>query len=138
MTAFELRRLTPEESEARRKASEELARMRASDRALKKRLIDNERKLAKYAASVVYLIRCAGVHKIGTTTSIDVRLKTIQSMCPKPVTLVDTAPGSNLQESMLHAMVQHCHSHSEWFKLGRDDVAKVLDFMAQLKRSRQP
>ena len=136
MTAFDLRRLTPEESEARRKANEEVTRMRASDRAYQKRIKDDERRLAKFNASVVYLICCAGVHKIGTTTSIDVRIRTIQSMCPMTVELIDTAPGCALQERMLHDMFKDRHSHGEWYRLTSDDVAHALDFMAQLKRRR--
>jgi hypothetical protein len=132
---FQLRRLSPEESAAKAKARAELDALRFADRKSQAAIEDEKRRLARVQSSVVYLIQSAGVHKIGFTTSIDCRMKTIQSMCPVPVTVIETAPGGRLQEKMLHHMYRHHHSHGEWFKLTDDDITEAVAFMRTFKHT---
>ncbi len=133
---FEICRLSPEESAAKIKAREELNALRFADRKHQAAIEDEKRRMARFQSSVVYLIESAGVHKIGFTTSIDVRMKTIQSMCPMPVMLVETAPGCRLQERMLHHAYRHRHSHGEWFRLTAEDVSEAVSFMRTFTRRR--
>jgi hypothetical protein len=133
---FTIERLTPEESAARVKANAILAEIRADDHKRQKAQEAYRRAKERDGASRIYLIRSAGVYKIGVTTSIESRIKTIQSMCPRPVKLLATAWGTAKQERMMHHIFRHRRSHGEWFRLTAEDVANALDFMSRVEANR--
>jgi hypothetical protein len=122
---FPLRRLTPEEQEARRvdreardrARSDEMTRLRKEEREARTRMRD--------AKAVVYVIECAGVHKIGTTTNLPARVRQIQAMCPHPVTVVHSVKGGRALEQRIHGKYRHRHSHGEWFDLDAKDVDTI-------------
>lgn len=65
---------------------------------------------------VVYFIEANGLVKIGHTTDIIYRYRTIAATSPVPVTLIGQIPGTRADERQLHARFDAYRSHGEWFK----------------------
>lgn len=122
-----IRRLTPEEAAERKRLSDIRTAQRSDELARERK---EKRKHSAHARlhadhGVVYVIECAGVFKIGTTTNLATRLRTIGSMCPMPVRLVAKMHGGRQTEMLLHDRFRERHSHGEWFRLTDDDVAQI-------------
>jgi hypothetical protein len=69
-------------------------------------------------ASVVYFIRCAAdplLYKIGVTTSVDSRLRTIKTSCPFDIVLSHYLPGTAQDERRLHRLLADERQCGEWF-----------------------
>lgn len=68
------------------------------------------------AQAVVYFIAGAGLIKIGCTTNIVSRFRTIRNSSPVPVELLGAHPGGTLEEGLLHQRFAHLRRHGEWFE----------------------
>jgi hypothetical protein len=76
--------------------------------------IENDRDAM--APGVVYFIEAAGLIKIGHTTDIIYRHRTIAATSPVPVKLIGHIPGTRADEKILHKRFKALRSHGEWFK----------------------
>lgn len=66
--------------------------------------------------AVVYFFEASGMVKIGSTRSLDVRVRAMEAFCPADCRLVGFGPGSVTREKHLHQLLEASHSHSEWFR----------------------
>jgi hypothetical protein len=84
-----------------------------------KRNAEQERERLWSAVSVVYFIgnRNESLVKIGYTTSLGKRLKTIQTSTTFSVTVLHAEPGTPDDERALHRRFAHFRKHGEWFWL---------------------
>ena len=77
------------------------------------------------ADSVVYVVACGDFVKIGTTTNLSMRIKTLDAMNPYPVRLLASIKGAHGAEATLHRHFRSSHHRGEWFKL-TDEMADWL------------
>ena len=63
----------------------------------------------------LYFIAGAGLIKIGISTNVTSRFRTIRNSSPVPVALVATMPGCTALEGILHSKFDHLRQHGEWF-----------------------
>ena len=126
---FEIRRRTPEEQEVYVKDRERERREQNYQRQLAEHAKKVEKKRAQETGSMVYILECAGVHKIGMSCDVAGRVRGIQGMCPRPLTLVFSAKGGRRKEMKLHRLFHHKNTHGEWFDLDADEVKAVIKEM---------
>lgn len=74
---------------------------------------------------MVYLIRCENnnSYKIGVTSNIQQRIKSIQTSSPDKIELIETYRSDHAFEieKTLHNYYSHCHIINEWFELFLED-----------------
>lgn len=78
------------------------------------------------APGYVYVVRCQRFHKIGWSADPARRLPHYQVHNPYPVALVGTVPGTREDEAAWHREHAAKRVRGEWFRLTRDDVARIL------------
>jgi hypothetical protein len=79
----------------------------------------------------VYFMKSGGMVKIGFTTDLEQRTKTIRNGNPHELTLLGAMPGTDDTEFFLHQMFAPYRSTGEWFRIeGALDV-----FLASLPSS---
>lgn len=68
----------------------------------------------------VYMIEAVGLDriKIGFTTDLIKRLRTIQTSCPAPVRLIAVIRGDRETERWWHDELRPFRAHGEWFHCG--------------------
>lgn len=64
----------------------------------------------------VYFIAGAGLIKIGCTTNLTSRFRTIRNSSPVPIELLGSMPGGTLEEGRTHQRFAHLRRHGEWFE----------------------
>lgn len=76
--------------------------------------------------SIVYVIDGGnGFYKIGSTSNLESRLRTLQASSPCPLTVVMQGPGSFHLERALHRQFAHRRAHGEWFELTKPDLKEL-------------
>ena len=66
---------------------------------------------------MIYLVRAGDRIKIGYAESdVPGRIKTLQTGCPTPLTLLATFPGGRSVEASLHRRYAHLRTTGEWFR----------------------
>lgn len=83
----------------------------------------------------VYLIGPveSSVAKIGRSTEVKTRLRTIQNSSPAKLDLLWSTPGGETLEKALHQRFRDIRLHGEWFDFGdQDRVRCVKDAVAEL------
>ena len=77
---------------------------------------------------LVYLIRGGPYHKIGRTTNLKQRIKTLQTGHPYRVTVVHTWAVENAVEveGCLHRQYASAKIHGDWFNLSQADIQTLL------------
>jgi hypothetical protein len=88
---------------------------------------------------VVYVIGSAGstLVKIGRSTNVQTRLRSIQNMSPAPLEVLWTTPGGPELETRLHAALARYRTYGEWFDFGvRNPVKLVKAEVARLAVTR--
>lgn len=65
----------------------------------------------------VYFIKMGNAVKIGFSTSVGSRLKTIQTSCPEPAEVMLVLPGSQATEQFFHEHFSKYRLSGEWFSL---------------------
>lgn len=74
-----------------------------------------------YASSItetngsVYFIECGGFIKIGVTTDLEKRLKSIETSNPHDPTILLSLPGTTQSEKAFHRQFKKQHKVREWF-----------------------
>jgi hypothetical protein len=63
----------------------------------------------------VYSLAGAGLIKIGVTTNVVSRIRSIRNSSPVPLELLGVIPGNNFTESGLHERYANQRRHGEWF-----------------------
>lgn len=76
--------------------------------------------------SIVYAIAAGERVKIGYTTNLEQRMKSIQSSCSDPIVCLGTSPGGVELEKALHRQFGHARAHGEWFSLSTEDRSTLL------------
>ena len=86
------------------------------------------------ATQYVYLVECAGFHKIGITSNIKNRIGSLRSSCPLNVNLVRAARVKNARkyELILHNTYKEKNHHHEWFMLSEGDVLDIKEYLDDL------
>lgn len=77
-------------------------------------------KLDREEEKDLYMIRCGPYVKIGVSSDVPVRLKSIQAGNPHICELVGLWKGEGHREESWHKALEHCHVRGEWFLLQRD------------------
>lgn len=94
----------------------------------KKRLADLRARRQPY----IYFLRCREFIKIGWTTDINPRLRSVQTSNPDPVTLAAMMCGGALEEVALHRAFQpHAH-RAEWFR-EEGPLAELISLIRDLQ-----
>lgn len=76
----------------------------------------------------VYLVECAGFHKIGWTRgSPEDRVYWMRHANPLPLQLVAAIPGTMKDERAWHRRFADVRERSEWFRLTEDDVQTIVN-----------
>ena len=86
-----------------------------------------------YAQNVdndLYVIQCLDnnnndLYKIGTTSNIEERLRTMSSGNPYDLEVVFYAKGKGHMEEYFHNKFKHCHWKGEWYCLGLDELGDL-------------
>lgn len=72
--------------------------------------------------TMTYVIRCGAYVKIGTTSDVRARLRTLEASNPLPLTVVAVLIGGQALERSLHRRFAAYRHHDEWFH-EQDDLA---------------
>lgn len=86
--------------------------------------------LSDVPASVVYFVQGAGGGpvKIGVTSDLDKRLKSLQTGHPELLVVLKWVPGDASIEALLHARFGHLRLAGEWFRHEGD----LVEFLSML------
>lgn len=63
----------------------------------------------------LYVARCGGFFKIGSSNNPQRRIKDLASSCPYPITVEAILLNRGHEESTWHEKYKDCHHHGEWF-----------------------
>lgn len=88
--------------------------------------------------SRVYLIEGAGLVKIGVSTDVAGRFRTLEAESPVKLKLLASGPGTITDERALHEHFKEQRDHNEWFKLSKeqiDEVKAIWDSKDQIRRT---
>lgn len=88
-------------------------------------------------ANRVYFIGAGERIKIGTSKDVHGRVREIQAVNPGPVTLVASAVGGFLEESLLHGHFAKHRAHGEWFE-AHADVLSMASALSALGATTVP
>lgn len=84
----------------------------------------------------IYVVRCGDLYKIGRSTNIDARIRTLRQAIPQETvhacTLLSETPAK--LEAELHQRYADKRVRGEWFKLDVVDVDELLDMADSLYR----
>lgn len=64
---------------------------------------------------VVYFVQSGDLVKIGFSTDLRKRLKTLQTACPRPIVLLHRFQGTRDDEKRVHRRFSHLRMRGEWF-----------------------
>lgn len=79
-----------------------------------------------FSPKTIYFVRSENRKiKIGITSNLEQRLKTLSSMSPVKLELLAHCKGSTYTEQDIHRQFKQYHSHGEWF----DEVPEIIEFI---------
>lgn len=78
----------------------------------------------------VYFIEGGGLIKIGVTTNLPSRFRTIRNSSPVPVKLLGSIKGGNITEALAHQRFDRLRQHGEWF-MDDPELRAYLDDVLQ-------
>lgn len=78
---------------------------------------------------MVYLIKAAGLYKIGYSSNLPQRLKALQSATADKLEIVASWPGSLITEHRAHQKFASKRVHGEWFELNDQDLEALNLFL---------
>jgi len=81
--------------------------------------------------NMIYILRAGESHKVKigfskSNSSLQERIKTLQSCSPQPLKLEGKMRGSKLKERYLHHLCIKRHLHHEWFSLTGEEVSRLI------------
>lgn len=109
---------------------------RAGERQFSVRLLSEKVKPAPTSDELVaasgiqwrtYFVIGGGLVKIGRSTDVDARLRTLQTGSPEPLKLLGSIAGDS--ELNLHRKFDHLRVGGEWFELGPDELDQVFNLI---------
>lgn len=71
-------------------------------------------------AGVVYFVLCRGALKVGYTTDLKQRIKTLQDANPDRLQVLGAIPGTRAVETLIQERFGACWIHGEWFRADAD------------------
>lgn len=83
-------------------------------------------------ANCVYFIACEGFVKIGTSSDVKARLRTMRAMNPLPLTLLLVIVGGQPVEREMHMRFAAHRHRDEWFRLDGDLREFLISSGAQI------
>ena len=81
---------------------------------------------------IVYFLRAQGTDfvKIGSASSIDIRINQLQTGCPHTLVLFNSFEGGKNEEKAMHALFRDRKVKNEWFLFHEDMTQKnVADYL---------
>jgi hypothetical protein len=81
----------------------------------------------------VYFLESNGLVKIGMTTGIEHRLKSLRTMSAIPIEYLTSTPGSYGIERALHLHFAAQRSHGEWFR-PNEPMVHLIEVLAQIEK----
>jgi hypothetical protein len=76
----------------------------------------------------MYFLAGSGLVKIGITTNLTSRIRSIRNSSPVALDLLATMPGHTVLEGMVHSRFSHLRRHGEWF----EDQGEIREYIASL------
>jgi hypothetical protein len=92
----------------------------------REKYIPKSPKLADLSKVTMYFLAGAGLIKIGITTNMVSRIRSIRNSSPVPLDLIGEMPGCTLYEGFAHHRFRHLRRHGEWFV----DDGEIRAFLA--------
>lgn len=87
--------------------------------------LPRKKSLASFDACSLYFLSGAGLIKIGITTNLVGRIRSIRNASPVPLTLLATMAGTSFHEGDLHYRFAHLRRHGEWFEDNGEIVEEI-------------
>lgn len=87
---------------------------------------------SKFTSGYIYVLKCNEFYKIGSSTTLEKRILSIQSSCPYEIQVVHTSERrSDFQElkKYLHLKFNYAHERGEWFKLSDTDLKELTELL---------
>lgn len=81
---------------------------------------------------------CSSLIKIGTSTDVPKRFKSMQSMSPVPLKLLVVVGGTQREERMLHKIFEGSHAYGEWFKPSGQLTCFIESLKKEVEKVDQP
>jgi hypothetical protein len=78
----------------------------------------------------VYVVRAGGAIKIGVTSNVERRLRTLATGSALPLELLGTLLGGRCLERKLHERFKRFHLRREWFKADDALLSAIRDLLA--------
>ena len=88
---------------------------------------------------MIYFLECQRYVKIGMTTDVHARVKSIKVCCPLPMNLLRTIEGGRNTELFLHEKFKHLRCENEWFLYSTEMMTiepKISEKKPELKRTK--
>lgn len=82
-------------------------------------------RLDDIGAAKIYFLAGAGLIKIGVTTDVDKRIRSLENSSPVLLEFLGCYPGTRSDERALHDRFKHLRRHGEWF----DDCAELIAYI---------
>lgn len=93
--------------------------------------LPRSRKLSDTNVCNLYFLAGAGLIKIGITTNLTSRIRSIRNSSPAPLVLLATGAGCTLWEGFAHSRFRHLRRHGEWF----EDEGSIRDYILDLAKA---
>jgi hypothetical protein len=74
----------------------------------------------------IYFIRCGEFIKIGYTTDLSTRMKSLRQANPSPIDILHSEPGGIVDERAHHKRFAHLRHQGEWFRAA-DELLVFID-----------
>lgn len=87
---------------------------------------------------MIYLIKSAGLYKIGFSANVEQRIRDLQSANAEPLQLVTSWPGSLYVEKYAHRQFAHKRVRGEWFDLDDHDLEALDTLLRPLVKRGRP
>lgn len=96
--------------------------------------LPRKRTLCDPSVCSLYFLAGAGLIKIGISTNLTSRIRSIRNSSPVPLELLATMPGGTALEGVAHSWFQHLRRHGEWFEDNGEIRAKIIQFTREPHR----
>lgn len=73
----------------------------------------------------MYVVESGGLLKIGTSTDVERRLRSLQSGSAAVLTVIGVMDGGRLEEQALHTEFAGSRLHGEWFRLSEEEEGRL-------------
>lgn len=83
----------------------------------------------------VYFVRAGDSVKIGTSTNIAARIRSLQTGCPVPLELLAVAKGGQAEEAEFHRRFAQLRKNGEWFRADGQLLRFIDHFVARKETS---